>query len=257
MAKRKIQKPTRFERMYKVWDYLRKNTDRRHPTSIAKMRKDENINAYIGDKETINRLLKDMANIMNLEDGGSDYKPEAEWRLYFDDFKKFYGDKERYERDDSDEDDSYIANVMRIKNLYYNRTFSEKEVDSIIEGIMATRTLDSKSAQELVRKVEDNMTTVFYKRTPRHICKVQEPELADRELLKDNLAIIQKAIDDNVRIQFRFNGYSYEKSWSLSGRRWTSLAHTILLRVVENTICWRLKSMKVTSQICLYGGLTL
>lgn len=76
MAKRKIQKPTRFERMYKVWDYLRKNTDRRHPTSIAKMRKDENINAYIGDKETINRLLKDMANIMNLEDGGSDYKPE-------------------------------------------------------------------------------------------------------------------------------------------------------------------------------------
>ena len=76
---------------------------------------------------------------------------------------------------------------------------------------MATRTLDSKSAQELVRKVEDNMTTAFYKRTPRHICKVQEPELADRELLKDNLAIIQKAIDDNVRIQFRFNGYSYEK----------------------------------------------
>ena len=67
MAKRKIQKPTRFERMYKVWDYLRKNTDRRHPTSIAKMRKDENINAYIGDKETINRLLKDMANIMNQE----------------------------------------------------------------------------------------------------------------------------------------------------------------------------------------------
>ena len=211
MAKRKIQKPTRFERMYKVWDYLRKNTDRRHPTSIAKMRKDENINAYIGDKETINRLLKDMANIMNLEDGGSDYKPEAEWRLYFDDFKKFYGDEERYERDDIEEYSSYMDNVMHIKNLYYNRTFSEQEVDSIIEGILATRTLNSVAAQELIRKVEDNMTTEFYKRTPRHICKVQEPELADRELLKDNLAIIQKAIDDNVRIQFRFNGYSYEK----------------------------------------------
>ena len=62
---------------------------------------------------------------------------------------KFYGDKERYERDDSDEDDSYIANVMRIKNLYYNRTFSEKEVDSIIEGIMATRTLDSNRRRSL------------------------------------------------------------------------------------------------------------
>ena len=76
---------------------------------------------------------------------------------------------------------------------------------------MATRTLDSKSAQELVRKVEDNMTTVFYKRTPRHICKVQEPELADRELLKDNSALYRKQLMI-MRIQFRFNGYFMRKS---------------------------------------------
>ena len=183
MAGRETNKPTRFERMYKIWDYLRNHTDRNHPTSIARMRNDKRVRAYIGDKQTVNRLIKDMAHIMNLkedinqdvntDDGddaqGIEYKPESEWKLYFDD------------------------------------------LDSIIEGILATRTLDSVAAQELIRKVEDNMTTEFYKRTPRHICKVQEPELADRELLKNNLSIIQKAIDDNVRISFRFNGYSYEK----------------------------------------------
>lgn len=225
MAGRETNKPTRFERMYKIWDYLRNHTDRNHPTSIARMRNDKRGRAYIGDKQTVNRLIKDMAHIMNLkedinqdvntDDGddaqGIEYKPESEWKLYFDDFKKFYGDEERYERDDIEEYSSYMDNVMHIKNLYYNRTFSEQEVDSIIEGILATRTLDSVAAQELIRKVEDNMTTEFYKRTPRHICKVQEPELADRELLKNNLSIIQKAIDDNVRISFRFNGYSYEK----------------------------------------------
>lgn len=38
-----------------------------------------------------------------------------------------------------------------------------------------------------------------------------EPELADREQLRVNLLTIQKAIDNNVQISFRFNGYTYQK----------------------------------------------
>lgn len=41
MAGRETNKPTRFERMYKIWDYLRNHTDRNHPTSIARMRNDK------------------------------------------------------------------------------------------------------------------------------------------------------------------------------------------------------------------------
>lgn len=64
MAGRETNKPTRFERMYKIWDYLRNHTDRNHPTSIARMRNDKRVRAYIGDKQTVNRLIKDMAHIM-------------------------------------------------------------------------------------------------------------------------------------------------------------------------------------------------
>ena len=68
MAGRETNKPTRFERMYKIWDYLRNHTDRNHPTSIARMRNDKRVRAYIGDKQTVNRLIKDMAHIMNLKE---------------------------------------------------------------------------------------------------------------------------------------------------------------------------------------------
>ena len=62
---------TKVERMYKIWEYLHRNTDGKHPTTQAKMRKDPAVSEYIGDKQTFNRLIKDMANIMNLDENGS------------------------------------------------------------------------------------------------------------------------------------------------------------------------------------------
>ena len=100
---------------------------------------------------------------------------------------------------------------MHIDGLYYNRTFSYDEINSIIEGILASKTLDTKSADKLIEKVEQNLTTKFYKKGAKRICKVMEPELADREQLRINLLTIQKAIDNNVQISFRFNGYTYQK----------------------------------------------
>ena len=66
MAKRTLSKGARFERLFKVWEYLRKNTDSCHPTSQAKLREDEEIKEYIGGKQAFNRLIKDMANAMNV-----------------------------------------------------------------------------------------------------------------------------------------------------------------------------------------------
>lgn len=40
----------------------------------------------------------------------------------------------------------------------------------------------------------------------------KDPELADKELLRENLRTIQKAIDHNAQIRFQFNDYTYEKS---------------------------------------------
>ena len=86
MGKRKLSKSARFERMFKIWDYLKNNTDKEHPTSQAQMRKAPEVSEFIGDKETFNRLIKDMARTMNSDEFG--YKKEDDWKIYFNDFKK-------------------------------------------------------------------------------------------------------------------------------------------------------------------------
>lgn len=207
MAKRTLSKEARFERLFKVWEYLRKNTDSQHPTSQAKMREDEEIKEYIGGKQAFNRLIKDMANAMNTDEHGV-YKKEDEWKIYFNDLKKYYGDEAEPENA-TDENGEEVP--MRLTGLYYNRTFSYEEINCLIEGIYATKTLDTKSAEKLVQKVKDTLTTKFYKAYPRKICKIQEPELTNREQLRENLLILQEAIDNGVEVSFRFNGYSHKK----------------------------------------------
>lgn len=214
MGKRKLSKAARFERMFKIWEYLKKNTDAEHPTTQAQMRKSLEVSEFIGDKETFNRLIKDMARTMNSDEFG--YKQESDWRIYFHDFKKYYGDDAEDYGEEADfgsdaEYDEFADQTMHIDGLYYNRTFSYDEINSMIEGILAAKTLDTKSAGRLIEKVEQNLTTKFYKKGAKQICKVMEPELADREQLRINLLTIQKAIDNNVQISFRFNGYTYQK----------------------------------------------
>lgn len=48
MAKRKLTKAARFERMFKIWEYLKKNTDKEHPTTQAEMRKSSELSEFIG-----------------------------------------------------------------------------------------------------------------------------------------------------------------------------------------------------------------
>lgn len=203
MAKRALSKASRFERLFKIWEYLRINTDAQHPTSQAKMR-ESSVSEYIGNKETFNRLIKDMAYTMNYGEYG--FKNEADWKLHFNDFNKRFGDVQA-----EDDYDQYTNTHMHIKDLYYNRTFSYEEINYLIEGVLATKTIDTKTANTLIQKIEDHLTTKFYKKGYKQICKVQEPDLVDREVLKDNLMTIQRAIDNNVQISFRFNGYTYQK----------------------------------------------
>ena len=78
MAQRKLSKAPRFERMFKIMEYLKRNTDRDHPTTQQKMRNDS-ISEYIGHKETFNRLIKDMAFSMN--SSGDEILPVKDWKI--------------------------------------------------------------------------------------------------------------------------------------------------------------------------------
>lgn len=201
MAKRKLSRVSKIERMYKIWDYLSKHTDSEHTITQAKLRKVPEVAEYIGGKQAFNQLIKDMAKAMNSAEYG--WKQEEEWKIYFRDFKSFVED------DELDEDINEIE--MRLTDLYYNQTFSYDEINSLIEGVLSTKTIDTNTAAHLIEKIEDNLTTEFYKRGPKRICKMMEPELVDRNTLKNNLLLIQKAIDENIQISFRFNGYTRQK----------------------------------------------
>ena len=207
---------SKVERVYKIWQFLKKNTDRNHPVTQAAMRKDKEVGEYIGDKQTFNRLIKDMAYIMNLK--GEDYKDPTAWRICFDDFEKKYRELDYGNEDEIDveiELGEYPENededVMRIRNLYYNHEFSYDEINCLIEGVLACKTISSAEANYLIEKIEENLTSKYYPRGPKHICKIQEPPLLDRELLRNNLLVLQRAIDRGVQVQFFFNGYSKDK----------------------------------------------
>lgn len=202
------EKITKLERAYKILEYLRKNSDSEHTVTQASLRRVPEMEKYLGDKETYNNTIVNMAKAMNTDEHET-IKPEEQWKIIFKDFKKKYGDSAPDTRADDNEDEENTT--MRIRGLYYNHTFSYEEINSLIEGVLFSKTLDSKTANEIIEKIENNLTTKFYKKGPKHICKVKEPILADREVLRKNLRTIQQAIDDGVRISFRFNGYNRDK----------------------------------------------
>ena len=258
MAKRITQKPSNFERTYKIIEYLKKNSDSEHTVTQAMLRKVPELEVYIGDKQTFNRMIKHAAMTMNFNE--EDIKPEDEWNIVFEEFIRQFGCEVEEMGDDEDEELEDIP-TMPIRGLFYNHTFSYGEINSLIEGILFSKTLDSKTANYLVDKIEENLTTKFYKKRPKKICKVQEPELVDKELLRENLLMIQQAIDNHVQISFRFNGYNYRKKLEpvreekdivspyyivASGGRYYLLACREILRedkIIRNMSIWRIDLM--------------
>ena len=181
-----------FERDYKILEYLRKNTDVNNKTSRVIMEKDPKISEYLGKhKSTFNSLIRDMALTLNGE-------KEDSWRIIYDDYIRRCRDFEK-------------LNSTHIKNLYYNHTFSYDEIDSLIEGILFSKTLDDKSKRQLINKVVENLTSKHYNEKARGICTIYEPQIIDNKQLKENLQIISQAITDEVQINFDFYGYNKDK----------------------------------------------
>lgn len=181
-----------FERDYKILEYLRKNTDVNNTTSRLMMEKDPEISKYLGKhKSTFNSLIRDMALTLNGE-------KEDSWRIIYDDYIRQFRDFK-------------VLNGIHIKNLYYNHTFSYDEIDSLIEGILFSKTLDDKSKRQLISKIEENLTSKHYKEKSRGICTVYEPQFIDNKQLRKNLQTLSQAIADEVQIDFDFYGYNKKK----------------------------------------------
>lgn len=214
MSQRKSDKPTNFEKCYRILEYLKKNTDASHRTTQKELRGVEELDPYIKDKSSFNDMINAMANAMNFDD--HNLKAQDEWLLVFDAFTRQYGE-DRYENDEDEElvweenDEGRPVKRRPVKNLYYQQPFTVDEINAIIEGLLFSRTLDAGTAAGIVQKVEDHLTNKFYAKGAKNICTIYEPSLADKETLRKNLLTIQKAIDLRLQVAFSFCGYNHKK----------------------------------------------
>lgn len=225
MAIRIINKTSKYEKFAKVLDFLKWNTDKQHPITVSRMRNteidsatEETMEKYMGDKQTFNRLIKDMARYYNADNDID--KSEEEWKIFFKDWKTMYDNggildniatTTKVDKKTGDTIETRDLIPMRINGLYYNRSFSYDELDLLIEGVWSNPTLDTETAERLSKKICEKLGTRFYKYKPGSLCKVKEPVLCDKKLLKNNIDIISKAIEKNVQIEFCFNGYTHKK----------------------------------------------
>ena len=98
----------------------------------------------------------------------------------------------------------------RLTNIYYNHEFSYEEICNLIESIQFSKTVDTKTAKIIIKKVKKLINT----QRSIDITKIERiPEFSTirKEELRENLGIIQKAIENKYKIMFYFNGYNHNK----------------------------------------------
>lgn len=215
------RKASNFERSWRILEYLRKNTDEKHPArSLSALLKDcAELEKYISveNKDTFKSAVWNMANTLN---SGADecILPQDQWKLVYDAYLEKFGAADDTDGPEPAEDEgggeapeetSGKRKVApQVNNLFYRHTFSYDEISSLIEGVLSSRTLDTREARRLVRKIEQNLTTKFYPKGPKSIYKVRESIPADWEQVRENLLLLQEAIDSRRKVAFRFHGYN-------------------------------------------------
>lgn len=202
MAERK-QIPI-FESCYKITEYLRKNTDKDHPTTQAAMRKDENIAEYLGAKETSNSYINQIALALNSGSDGTLLK-EKNWRVVFDAFTEVHGAQKS-------KITTEYTNIEKlpIRNLYYSNSFSYEELDKIIEAINLSDALDEKTAKKLIKKIKEELGTIYYEEKSSSVSKIEPERIVDNEYYRKNIKTVEAAIENGVRIAFYYNGINDE-----------------------------------------------
>jgi len=127
--------------------------------------------------------------------------PEEQWRLLFDGYGTLL------EGDGDEEGEGKPGTRARIRNLRYRHAFTQREVDRLIEGVIFSEGLNNREADQLVRKIRENLTSKHYVWRYDGISRVQAPRPMDEERAWKNIPILQKAIEEKVKVTFRFNGY--------------------------------------------------
>lgn len=151
------------------------------------------------------------------------------------------------ELDESDEDnvdqsekyDALLKRVPPVTNLRYVHDFSFDELDTIINALYFSKTVNEEERDRLIYKLAKLSSKRYQKKwfsenNNRPVIKnifqgIVNNNDASRTELKKNIALIQSAIDEKVKIQFIMNVYNAERELVPS---WTDKKGKAILRKV-------------------------
>lgn len=114
---------------------------------------------------------------------------------------------------------------LQPRSLRFNQLFSFEELNQIVEAILFLKNIDSTEKETLIRKLQKLSSVNYPKHSPfisettgkisKSIGGVFEDSRVDEEVVRNNLKIIQSAIEANrgngKKIAFHFNGYNEKK----------------------------------------------
>lgn len=195
-------------------DYLKKHTDEEHPLhTIADIKGlFDDMRLCAGAENTIRKRLREIAEAYNTDENERDL-PQSEWRINFDGYKEQDRGEDVSEENNDTDSEKKDVKLGSYKGIYYIPEFSYEQIDTIIEAVQFSRTISGEEADKIISTLEEKFVSEHYKkkRGEHRVCKVYEKAACDREHLRENLLTIQQAIQDNVQISYRFNGYTHDK----------------------------------------------
>ena len=149
---------------------------------------------------------------------------------------------DEYDEDNVDQSEKYDALLKRVPpvtNLRYVHDFSFDELDTIINALYFSKTVTEEERDRLIYKLAKLSSKRYQKKwfsenNDRPVIKnifqgIVNNNDASRTELKKNIALIQSAIDEKVKIQFIMNVYNAERELVPS---WTDKKGKAILRKV-------------------------
>ena len=141
--------------------------------------------------------------------------------------------------DQSEKYEALLKRVPPITNLRYVHDFSFDELDTIINALYFSKTVNEEERDRLIYKLAKLSSKRYQKKwfsenNDRPVIKnifqgIVNNNDASRTELKKNIALIQSAIDEKVKIQFIMNVYNAERELVPS---WTDKKGKAILRKV-------------------------
>jgi len=200
------------ERAFEILNKLKENTDETKTLTQAEILK---IISTTKNARTLSSTIDKMLSALNPPE--YDGENSDEFRIQYKGWDQNIMLKRLDLREEKLEG-KISTKLPSITDLRFVHDFTFDELDSVIEGIYFSKTINDAQRERLVKKIV-NLSSKNYKskyidsngKLRNNIEGIQENLFTKKSELTQNINIIQQAMKDNIKISFYFNGYNADK----------------------------------------------